>query len=103
MGKAEQGKAASGQAADRKREEKKGKDFGAELGPDGFDELVCDPESLATLWASIVFHVKGRPSAVPGLHVPFFHWPFDVDSASCTFGHFFHQALCRRHGLPPSP
>jgi hypothetical protein len=87
-----------------KEREEKGKDFGVTLGSDDLvcNELVCDPERLATLWARVVFYVKSWSSAVPRLHVPFFHWPFDVDSASCTFGHFFHQVLCRRHGLPPA-
>ena len=104
MDEVEQGEAASGQPAARKNVKKKGKVFGVKLGSDEVvcDELVCDPERLATLWASVVFYVKSWSSAVPGLHVPFFHWPFDVDSASCTFCHFFHQALCRRHGRPPA-
>ena len=80
-------------------------DFGVTLGSDELlcSELVCDPERLATLWASVVFYVKSWSSAVPGLHVPFFHCPFDVYSASCTFGHFFSPGFMSATWSAPQP
>ena len=105
MDEVEQGEAASGQTAARKNEKKKEKDFGVTLGSDEIlcDELVCDPERLATLWACVVFYVKSWSSAVPRLHVPFFHWPFDIDSASCTFGHFFSPGFMSATWSAPQP
>jgi len=51
--------------------------------------------SLKEMCVSPFFILHGKVHGLYGLtsavsrrrHVPFFHWPFDLDSASCTFRH----------------